>query len=230
MKKTLAIIGAGPGLGAALARQFGASGFSIALLARNRTRLAALAADLQKQGIDAREYAADVLDGAALSAALTQANSDLGGIDVLEFSPMPQVALASPTEVRADNVLPILQQQVLGAVTAVNTVLPLMRKRGRGALLFTTGASSMIPFAMMGNVGIAMAGLRNYALTLHQALAGEGIYAGHVAIDAIIQPGAGEADPDAIARRYYELCESRDRAEIKIGNFIATVTAGARPG
>jgi hypothetical protein len=43
-------------------------------------------------------------------------------------------------------------------------------------LLFTTGASSVQPVAMMGNAGPG-AGLRNYALTLHQALAADGIYA-----------------------------------------------------
>src|SRR5215212_8877214 len=43
------------------------------------------------------------------------------------------------------------------------------------------------------------AGLRNYALTLHQALAADGIYAAHVALDLLIQSGGGEADPDALA-------------------------------
>lgn len=45
-------------------------------------------------------------------------------------------------------------------------------------LLFTTGASSVQRVAMTGNAGPG-AGLRNYALTLHQALAADGIYAAH---------------------------------------------------
>lgn len=41
---TMAIIGAGPGLGAAVARRFGGEGHDIALIARDQGRLDTLAA------------------------------------------------------------------------------------------------------------------------------------------------------------------------------------------
>src|SRR5665648_504941 len=44
---TIAIIGAGPGLGAAVARRFGAEGFSIGLISRDQAKLDELAAQLQ---------------------------------------------------------------------------------------------------------------------------------------------------------------------------------------
>ncbi len=50
---TIAIVGAGPGLGAAVARRFGAEGFNIALLARNQGRVDALAAELASSGLTA---------------------------------------------------------------------------------------------------------------------------------------------------------------------------------
>ncbi len=43
---TIAIVGAGRGLGAAIARRFGAEGLDIALISRNQERLDALATDL----------------------------------------------------------------------------------------------------------------------------------------------------------------------------------------
>jgi hypothetical protein len=95
--------------------------------------------------------------------------------------------------------------------------------------VFTTGASSVQPVAMMGNAGIAGAGLRNYALELHQALAADGIFAAHVALDLFIQSGGGEADPDALAERYFERYERRDQPEIKVGNYIAQALANASP-
>lgn len=59
---TIAIVGAGPGLGAAVARKFGREGFAVALIARNRTKLEALEKDLAADGVTARGYVADVRD------------------------------------------------------------------------------------------------------------------------------------------------------------------------
>lgn len=59
MKTTLAIIGAGPGLGLAAARRFGAEGFNVALISRTQEHVDALATELADAGITARGYAAD---------------------------------------------------------------------------------------------------------------------------------------------------------------------------
>ena len=146
---------------------------------------------------------------------------------MLEYSPVPGAAPVAVAHLTPESAGGIFEPQVLGAVTAVNAVLGGMRARKDGTLLFTTGASSVHPIAMMGDVGIAGAGLRNYALALHQALTADGIYAAHVAIDLLIQPGGGEADPDALAERFFELYERRDQAEIKVGNYIEQALAAA---
>jgi NAD(P)-dependent dehydrogenase (short-subunit alcohol dehydrogenase family) len=130
-------------------------------------------------------------------------------------------------ETTPEDVLASFEPQVLGAVATVNAVLQGMRARKDGTLLFSTGASSVHPIAMMGNAGIAGAGLRNYALALHQALAADGIYAAHVAVDLFIQPGGGEADPDALAEHFFELYQRRDHPEIKVGNYIEQELAAA---
>ena len=91
-------------------------------------------------------------------------------------------------------------------------------------LLFTTGASSVQRLAMMGNAGPA----RDCATTRSRcttALAAEGIYAAHVALDLLIQSGGGEADPDALVERCFELYERRDQPEIKVGNHIEQALA-----
>lgn len=51
---TLAIVGAGPGLGAATARRFGAEGFQLALISRHQDRVDTLAAELTDTGVTAR--------------------------------------------------------------------------------------------------------------------------------------------------------------------------------
>lgn len=87
---TIVIVGAGGGLGAAVARQFGHGGFDVALISRNQDRLDALAAGLTAKGVTARGFAADVRDQAALEAALDAATATLGPIEVLQYSPVPQ--------------------------------------------------------------------------------------------------------------------------------------------
>ncbi|MFW8745672.1 SDR family NAD(P)-dependent oxidoreductase, partial [Mesorhizobium japonicum] len=84
---TIAIVGAGRGLGLAIARTFGAEGFDVALISRNGDKLDGLVADLAADGITAAGFPADVLDRVGLRAALAAAKEHFGGIDVLEYSP-----------------------------------------------------------------------------------------------------------------------------------------------
>ncbi|MET8014839.1 hypothetical protein ABZU86_34680 [Streptomyces sp. NPDC005271] len=106
-------------------------------------------------------------------------------------------------------------------MAAVQHVLPEMRARGDGTLLLTTGVSSTVPAPFLANVGMAMAGLRNWAHALHTELGPEGIYVGTVTIASSIVPGSGEADPDAIGVRYYAMYQQRHRTEEIIGDLGA---------
>ena len=60
---TIAIVGAGPGLGLAIARRFGREGFRVALVSRAESKLDALAARLAEDGIQAAGLPATSLTG-----------------------------------------------------------------------------------------------------------------------------------------------------------------------
>jgi short-subunit dehydrogenase len=94
---SIAIVGAGPGLGAAAAaRRFGTESFSVAVVSRSQDRVDALAGDLTRAGETARGYADDVREPDALNGALTRAADDLGPVEVLQYSPVPQAAFMYP--------------------------------------------------------------------------------------------------------------------------------------
>ncbi|HEY6791649.1 MAG TPA: SDR family NAD(P)-dependent oxidoreductase [Trebonia sp.] len=214
----IAIVGAGPGLGLAIARRFGREGFQVALVSRAQSRLDALAAILGAAGIEAAGFAADVLDRPSLRAALAAAGEHFGGIDVLEYSPAPHdqtsdLVVADVTQVTPENIQRQVEYYVYGGVTAAQAVLPRMLERGSGTLLFTTGASSLLPFPQMGNIGIGAAGLRNYVLALNAALADKGVYAAHVPLATWIGSGGPETQADTIAGIYWELHTTREQAE-----------------
>ena len=211
--QTLAIVGAGPGMGLAIARTFGCKGFQVALIARNKGKLSDLVAKLNEEGITAAGFSADVTERPSLVAAFAAIKERFGAVDVLEFSPGNwELPFAAATELSIANVQPQIDFYIYGAITAVQQVLPDMLRRGSGTLLFTTGASSLIPVPEFANSGIAGAGLRNWVHTLHATLAEQGIQAAHVAIGAWIgrQPGA---EPEKIAPLYWELYTQRDQVE-----------------
>ncbi|MGW0808948.1 SDR family NAD(P)-dependent oxidoreductase [Nonomuraea sp. NPDC002799] len=215
----IAIVGAGPGMGLSIAKLFGGHGFEVALVARDAAKLATLVTQLEEQGVSAAAFTADVTDRPSLVAAFEEINKRFGRVDVLEYSPATrEVEMAGPLETTPENIQPQIEYYLYGAITAAAQVLPAMREAGAGTLLFTTGGGSITPHPAMGNINAAAAALRNWVLNLNQVLDGTGVYAAHVAISAWIGSGPPEAEPDTIAAAYWDLHQSRDRAEI---NYIA---------
>lgn len=103
---SIAIIGAGPGLGRAIARAFGSRGYDVALISRNRAKLDGLIDQLAADGITAAAFPADVLDRESLTHALGAA-ARFGGIDVLEYSPVGTAAttkLTLPSETAPEDI------------------------------------------------------------------------------------------------------------------------------
>jgi short-subunit dehydrogenase len=104
-KTTIAIIGAGPGVGFAVAARFAREGFAVALLARDRAKLDALVARLATEyDVPVQAYAVDALDRALLVDTLGRVESELGPIDAIEFSPtVAPDTLRSPQDISVDN-------------------------------------------------------------------------------------------------------------------------------
>ncbi|MGW0494281.1 SDR family NAD(P)-dependent oxidoreductase [Streptomyces sp. NPDC003007] len=208
---TFALLGAGPGLGLATARRFGAAGHTVALIARDAEKLDGLTADLARDGIEARGYTADVLDIESLTAALYAAAADLGPIEILQYSPVPQAHFMKPVlDTSADDLDAPLAFSVKGPVTAVNAVLPGMRELGRGTLLFVNGSSAVRPNPKVAGTSIAFAAESAYARMLHDALAPENIHTAQLIIPGAIRPEAEHSSPDALAQRLYDIHTDRD--------------------
>jgi NAD(P)-dependent dehydrogenase (short-subunit alcohol dehydrogenase family) len=224
----IAVVGAGPGMGLAIARTFGGQGFDVALIARNRDNLDNLAAKLATDGITAAGFTGDVLDPETVTKALTDAAEHFGGIEVLEYSPgggTEGLTMTTPSQTTPADVQHQMEFQLYGAIAATHAVLPSMLERGTGTLLYSTGAGSVSPIPMLGNINAAGAALRNWVINLHRELADAGIQAAHVAIGVWIGTHAPEdfpteetpqrpsATPEQIAPVYWELHTNRELEE-----------------
>ncbi|MFD4651462.1 SDR family oxidoreductase [Streptomyces sp. NPDC057717] len=207
---TFALVGAGPGLGLATARRFGTASHSVALISRNVEHLDALTAELSRDGVPARGFAADVLDPGSLTSALEAASETLGPIEILQYSPVPRADFMKPVlDTRADDLDAPLGFSVKGPVTCVNAVLPGMRALGRGTLLFVNGGSAVRPHPERAGTSIAFAAESAYAQMLHDALAPENIHAAQLIIPGAIRPDAEHSSPDAPAERLYAMHAER---------------------
>ncbi|MFI6082841.1 SDR family NAD(P)-dependent oxidoreductase [Streptomyces sp. NPDC051217] len=211
---TIAIVGAGSGLGGAVARRFGREGFDVALVSRTREHVDALATELGGEGVNARGFAADVRDPAALSAALDAAATELGTVEVLQYSPIPHRDFMKPVlETAPADIEAPLAFSVFGPMTAVRQVLPGMRTLGRGTLLFINGGTAVQPHPDRAGTSIAFAGESAYAQMLHDALANENIHATQLVIPGAITPGHPRKDPAVLADTLWGM--HRDRGEFR---------------
>jgi short-subunit dehydrogenase len=218
----IAIVGAGTGLGAAVARRFGAEGHSIALISRSQERLDRLAQELSSDGLTARGYAANVRYPGSLVDALDRATQDLGPIEILGYSPLPQKEFLRPVlETTVEDLSGAIEFSVFGPVTAAHQVLQGMRFLGRGSILFVNGGSAVRPNPRYAGTSIAFAGESAYARMLHDTLAAEGIYVGQLIIPGAITPGHQRNDPDVLAATLWRMHTARDQFRIFAEEFPA---------
>jgi NADP-dependent 3-hydroxy acid dehydrogenase YdfG len=211
------IIGAGPNLGLAVAKRFGKEGFAVGLVSRTREKLDALVAQLEQEGIKAAAAPADIRDPAALAQAIGMLASELGPVEVLEYSPLPAKEFMKPIlETTVDDVRGPLEFSVLGAVAAATAVLPTMREAGKGTILFTTGGAAIKPYPLRAGVGISFAGEVAYARMLHDELADSGIHVAHTAIAGRIAPGE-DHEPDEIADLLWHHHTERRAFQTRVG-------------
>src|SRR5438874_903749 len=125
MSDVVAIIGAGPGIGAAVARKFGGAGMKVALLSSTPDAIA---------GIESATFACDAERATSIEDALRNVENELGAVDVLVYN----VAVAkpgSPLEVGAEQMVRELRVDVVGLLVAAQRVVPSMRAKKRGTIL-----------------------------------------------------------------------------------------------
>lgn len=213
---TLSIVGAGPNLGLAAASRFGAEGFDVGLVARDQERLDELASTLNDRDITTVTAAADIRRSPEAATALAEIAERLGPVDVLIYSPLPALDWIKPVaETTAKDLRPSLELSVIGAADAVQAVLPAMRRRAGGTLLFTTGGAAVAPSPERASSAVSYAAEVAYARMLHQTLARENIHVAHTAIVGALGTGLTHEPAD--------IAEVLWRQHIERGEFQTVV-------
>jgi short-subunit dehydrogenase len=130
----VAITGASAGVGRAVAREFAAQKWDVALIARDAARLNAVVAELEARGVKATAIVADVTDFAALNAAAHAIENTLGPIDVWINNAMATV-FAPVTKITPEEFKRATEVTYLGQVHGTMLALALMQPRNRGTIV-----------------------------------------------------------------------------------------------
>ena len=188
--KSIAVFGAGPGLGQAVAHRYAQEGYSVILVARRQEPLEQLAKDLTNTGATVHVITSDLYDTKTIPTLAEQIRTRVSHLDAFYYAPTPDggfIPAANLTPKHAQDFMPLTFYTLLALV---QEFLPHMLAQGDGAILTAQGASSVHGLPHMSGPGPAQAAQRNYLQSLHAEVAGQGVYVGMLYIGAAIKYSA----------------------------------------
>ena len=211
----VAIVGVGPGLGAALATRFAEGGCALALLSRNPTSRASVLEQLATAKYPVHGYDCDVGDRASIAAAFKRIRATQGNPAVLVYNAGVFVQ-GGILELDPERFEAAWRVNCAGAFGAAREVLPAMLAAGRGTILYTGATAALRGGAGFAGIAVGKFGQRALAQSMAREFGPRGIHVAHVVIDGQIATPAVRArqperaaetllDPAAIAASYWQL-------------------------
>ncbi len=209
-----AVIGVGPGLGAALARRF-AERYAVAIVARDAAKLTRLAEEIRAGGGQATPIAANVAQADEIDRLFGEIRRELGEPEVLIYNAAMR-PFGRLMETRPSTFENAWRVNAFGAFLCAQQAVPAMLAAGRGAILFTGATAGARPYPTSAAFGPAKFAMRGLAQVMARDLGPRGVHVAYVNIDgAIDMPFIRERFPDlkdedllrpaAIAEAYWYL-------------------------
>jgi short-subunit dehydrogenase len=199
----LLLVGAGPGLGMAVARRFAQGGYRVTLVARGTDGLRDLADGLADTGAGIDTIVADASDPDALGARMAELYREDGAPGLIVYNAVmgaPDKLLESSVE----HLQTAYAVDVISAIVLTQVAAPVMRAAGSGTILVTGGGFADYPIPVLATVSLGKAALRSAATMLGADLEADGIRVGTLTIMGQIVAGT-PFDPEKIAERYWEV-------------------------
>jgi NAD(P)-dependent dehydrogenase (short-subunit alcohol dehydrogenase family) len=202
-----AIVGAGEGLGRALAAKFASHEFDIALISRAEENSTAAIEDARAAaaGANVRFFSADATRPETIELALVNISRDMGDIDVLIYNARGEFTACEPLEMSYAAMEDVYRVEVVGAFAAAKAVLPAMIGRSRGSVFFSSATAAFRGSSTHPLYAIGKFGVRALSQSLTKAYAKDGVHIVHVRLDCdldvpLMRDAYGEAyDPEKLA-------------------------------
>lgn len=200
---TALIVGTGDGLGASLARRFAKAGYRVGFAARDKEKLAALAAET-----GGTAFACDAVKAEDVTRLFDEATEAIGAPDIVVYNAAARIR-GPLTELDPHAVAYALFVNGYGGFLVGQEAAKRMLPRGHGAILFTGATASVKGYPQSAAFAMGKFALRGLAQSMARELAPRGIHVAHFIIDGGIGV-AGRSpdtllDPDAIAQSYFDI-------------------------
>lgn len=176
LKGKIALVGgASQGLGRAIAEELAAEGCDVALIARSKERLDAVAAELAERfHVRTLPIAADLAAAGAPTACVQAVVEALGRVDIVVANaggpPATRVESATLAQFEA-----ALRLNLTASIELAQAALPGMRERRWGRVIFMTSFAAKQPQPDLLLSNTARAGLLGFAKTMANEMAAEGV-------------------------------------------------------
>ncbi|GAA3474524.1 SDR family oxidoreductase [Nonomuraea roseola] len=242
--RVVVVTGASGGVGRAVARELGARGDSVALIARGTTGLAAAAVDVGTAGGAGVVYPADVSSYEEVRQAAEGVERDLGPIDVWMNVAFSSV-FAPFSEVTPEEFERTTAVTYLGYVWGTKVALDLMRPRGKGVVIQAGSALAYRGIPLQSAYCGAKHAIKGFTESVRTELMaeGSGVRVCMVQLPALNtpqfdwvlsrlrrhpQPVAPIFQPEVAARALVHAADHPERREYWVGSSTALTLLGQR--
>lgn len=220
--KNVLVTGASEGIGLATARLLAEEGAKVALVARSAAKLEQLASQLP----NALAVATDMRDERAVRAMVKQVYEHYGRIDVL-INNAGQGMHVPVEHANIEQYRAIFQLNVVGVLTAMQAVIPLMRAQGGGVIINISSGTTKMVAPNVGPYASTKVALNTLSLAARLELAPDNIRVGLVypfitETDFIKHAASVRISND---RRHIRQGESPEQVAEKIAEAIRTEAA-----
>jgi NAD(P)-dependent dehydrogenase (short-subunit alcohol dehydrogenase family) len=209
------VVGAGDGLGAAVARAFVREGLTAVVTRRPRhlDALESLAAAIRAEGGEAHAVGLDARKEADVVAFFDEVERAIGPIEVMVFNIGANVRFPV-VDTTAQVYAKVWEMAAFAGFLAGREAARVMSPRGRGTMLFTGATASLRGAAGFSAFAGAKHALRALAQSLARELGPKGIHVAHVVVD-------GAIDGAFIRSLMPDAAEKRARDELLVPDEIA---------
>ena len=187
MSKVCLVVGAGDGVGGAIARAFAAEGFTVAMTrrARNLDQLQGLADEIAKAGGKAVPYGVDARSEEEMVALFDRIEAEVGPLEVVVFNIGANVRFPL-VETTTRVFSKVWEMACFAGFIATREAARVMTPRGRGTIIITGATASLRGGKGYSAFAAAKAGLRSVAQSAARELGPIGIHVAHVVVDGAI--------------------------------------------
>ncbi|KQW71807.1 short-chain dehydrogenase [Phenylobacterium sp. Root77] len=196
------VVGAGDGVGGAIARAFAAEGMEVCITrrARNLEQLEELAQSIRDGGGKARAYGVDARSEEEMIALVDKIEAEVGPLEVVVFNIGANVRF-SLTETTSRVFHKVWEMACFAGFLTGREAARVMIPRGRGTILFTGASASVRGRQGFAAFASAKHGLRALAQSAARELGPQGIHVAHVVVDGSIDGVFSRTNiPDVEAR------------------------------